>query len=140
MVTMTENTQASPPPYSESALESIKVWSRSSFLLIAAAVGTTYYSGLIALATLLLALMALGCAITTLVKMIKVRFPGFSIMLMVMVILWALFLSCGAGLQLIFAEASASYSTCLQEALTLTRQQECTKNMTEGLFHEMMGS
>lgn len=138
MVLMSENQQVSP--YSESALESVKVWSRSSFLLIVATVGTTYFAGTLAVATLLLALLTVACAITTLVKMVKVRFPGFSIMLMVMIVLWSLFLSFGAGLQLIFSDASSAYSECLQGALTITRQQECAQEMSDGLFKQMMGN
>lgn len=138
MVVMSENPQVSP--YSESALESVKVWSRSSFLLMVATVSTTYFAGTLAVATLLLALLTVACAITTLVKMVKVRFPGFSIMLMVMIILWSLFLSFGAGLQLIFSDASSAYSECLQQALTITRQQECAKDMSDGLFKQMMGN
>lgn len=138
MVTMSENPQVSP--YSESALESIKIWSRSSFLLIVATVSTTYFAGAFAIATLLLALLTVVCALITLVKMAKIRFPGFSIMLTVMIILWALFLGCGAALQLIFSEASSAYSECLQQALTITRQQECAKDMSDGLFQQIMGN
>lgn len=139
MVIMSENPQVTPPPYSRATLENIKLWSRSSFLLMVATLGTTYFAGALAVATLLLALLTVGCAITTLVKMVKVRFPGFSIMLMVMIILWSLFLSLGAGLQLVFSDASAAYSDCLQRALTISRQQECTKNMSDGLFQQIMG-
>lgn len=140
MVIMSENPPVRPPLYSESDLESLKIWSRSSFLLMVATLGTTYFAGALAIATLLLALLTVGCAITTLVKMIKVRFPGFSIMLMVMTIIWALFLSFGAGLQLIFSDASSAYADCLQRAQTITRQQECAKDMSDGLFKQIMGS
>ncbi|WP_421084454.1 hypothetical protein [Rothia nasimurium] len=131
--------ETAQPRYSESTLESMKVWSRCTFLLLVATVGSGYFPGYAALVTVLLALTTCGLAITTLVKMAKVRFPAFSICLMVMVILWSLFLAFSAGAQLIFAEETAAYADCLQNALTLDRQQQCTAEMSDGLMQRILG-
>lgn len=136
---MSDSPRSLTPGPSAQTLENVKVWSRSTFLVLVACLGTGYFPGVAAVATLLLGAITVGFAITTLVKMAQAKFPAFSILLMVMVALWALFLMLSAGLQLIFAEATAAYADCLQNALTLERQEQCSVQMSDGLMKSLMG-
>lgn len=126
-------------PQSEHVLETIKIWSRSSFLLMVLTVGSTSFHGWGALATLILGLGTAVLALLTMIKMIKAKFPGFSLILMILVMLWSLFLSFAAGLQLIFFDASLAYAECFQQALTLERQQRCATEMSDGLMQQLLG-
>ena len=61
------------------------------------------------------------------------------VVLMVMVMLWSLFLGFAALVQLIFVDAAIAYAECLQQAVTLSRQQQCTSQMSDGLLQQLMG-
>ena len=78
-------------------------------------------------------------ATVTLVKMVGAKFPAFSVVLMVMVMLWSLFLGFAALVQLIFVDAALTYAECLQQAVPLRRQQQCTSQMSDGLLQQLMG-
>ncbi|MDY6052278.1 MAG: hypothetical protein SPI83_07760 [Rothia sp. (in: high G+C Gram-positive bacteria)] len=124
---------------SESALASIKVWSRLSFLAMVATVASASYPGWLALVTAVLAVLTCVFATVALVKMAGARFPAFSMILMVLLILWSLFLGFAALVQLLFVDATMAYAECLQQAVTLSRQQQCTVQMSDGLLQQLLG-
>lgn len=136
---MSETVDPAHPSRPEHVLESIKVWSRCAFLLMVVTVGSTAFPGWGALATLVLALATATVALVTLVKMARAKFPAFSIIVMIMVVGWSLFLGFAALVQLLFFDATVAYADCLQRALTLSRQQQCTSDMSDGLLQQLMG-
>ncbi|MDO4821643.1 MAG: hypothetical protein Q4A03_06365 [Rothia sp. (in: high G+C Gram-positive bacteria)] len=136
---MSDSVRPSAQLPSDRVLENIKVWSRLSFLAMVATVGSTSYPGWFAMVTAVLAVLTFTLATVTLVKMVGSKFPAFSVVLMVMVMLWSLFLGFAALVQLIFVDATVGYAECLQQAVTLSRQQQCTSQMSDGLLQQLMG-
>ncbi|MDO4897735.1 MAG: hypothetical protein Q3965_00365 [Rothia sp. (in: high G+C Gram-positive bacteria)] len=121
------------------AYENVRIWSRCTFLSLVAAYGAATFQGWFQLLALGITLLTVGLAITTLVKMVKTSFPFFSILLMIMIILWSLFLGFSAVTQLIFADAVGSYYECLQQATTQVRSEQCTSQMSDNLFNQILG-
>lgn len=139
VVGMSQTLPSASQSPSDRQLENIKIYSRLSFLAMVATVGSSSYPGWFSALSLALALLTLILATVSLVKMAGARFPAFSVALMVMLMLWSLFLGFGALIQLIFMDQSLAYAHCLEQALTLSRQQQCTAQMSDGLLQQLLG-
>lgn len=135
---MSENHEQPSAPSLE-ALENIRIWSRCTFLSLILAFGMTNFPGWGNALALPLFALTIGLAITTMVKMLKAKFPFFSVLLMVMIVVWSLFLSLSSGVQLLFPETAGNYATCLEQALTIARSNQCTEQMSDGIFSQIMG-
>lgn len=135
---MSENHEQPSAPNLE-ALENIRIWSRCTFLSLVLAFGMTNFPGWGNALALPLFALTIGLAITTMVKMLKAKFPFFSVLLMVMIVVWSLFLSLSSGVQLLFPETAGNYATCLEQALTIARGNQCTEQMSDGIFSQIMG-
>lgn len=137
---MSENQEHAGAHPSLEAYENVRIWSRCTFLSLVLAYGLTYFSGWAGAFALPLFALTIGLAVTTLVKMIKLRFPFFSILLMIMIIMWSVFLSFSTGVQLLFADTAGAYANCIQQALTISRAEQCAAEMSDGIFNQLLGN
>lgn len=126
-------------PLSKSTMTSVLVWSRSTFLVFVLMLGLAPLGGIWSTLALGLALLAAGLAITSLVKMSRAGFPGFSIFTMVLALLWTLFTAFGLGIQLLFMSTAEDYRTCMDQAVTISRQELCASKLNEGLMRDLLG-
>lgn len=136
---MSENHQPAAAPDHLRTYEDLRVWSRSTFLLFVLGHGLTYFTGWFSLAAALVFTATVALAITTLVKMVKAKFPGFSLLLMVMIICWSLFLGFSSGVQFLFADASGAYADCVRQAVTISRAEQCTGQLSDNLLDQLLG-
>ena len=136
---MSENRVPATSPDHLRTYQDLRVWSRATFLLFVLGHGLTYFTGWFSLAASLVFAVTVALAITTLVKMIKAKFPGFSLLLMVMIIGWSLFLGFSSGVQFLFADASSAYADCLRQAMTISRSEQCTGKLSDNLLDQILG-
>lgn len=121
------------------AYEDLRVWSRMSILVFVAAYGLTRFTGWFSLAAFTLFLVCATLATITLVKMVRAKFPGFSLLLMILILGWSLFLGFSSGVQFIFADAAGAYADCVRQATTISRGEQCTGQLSDNLLNQLLG-
>lgn len=95
-------------------------------------------TGWLLVLALVFQLIAVACAIRSLTLFAKTRASGFAYTVCILFILGMLYLAFGTVVQLIFMDQTNAFAECTRSALTISRQEQCTEQLKDGLLHNLL--
>lgn len=98
------------------------------------------YSGWFIVSALIFLLVALVCGLLALVTMYRLKAKPLDYALMGFLMLGCLFMVFSGSVQLIFLDQTNAYADCLNNATTLSRQEQCNVQLKDSMLGGVLGT